>query len=136
MRKLTLLLLVLLAPFAAGQMTSGYSSYANYGGDGDGGHLFITVVLDGATGRIPIIALHTGKVQITLNGVTTQAASNPVSPNTYITVSSTNTMDDAVAGDDYAAAASAVCGWRRQVFWGTLEKRESTLCSVDCNTEV
>jgi hypothetical protein len=119
------LLLLLLAPFAAGQMGSGYSTYANYGGDGAGGDLFVTAVVDGSIScnQVPPgyncgVIRHTGEVWVTLNGVTTETVGSPVTPNSYISVADTNTVTNAVAGVDYAASATAriVCSVAGVVF--------------------
>jgi hypothetical protein len=113
MRRTLLLLLLLFAPFAAGQMSSGYSTYGNYGGDGDGGHLWVTGVVDGAAGcpTAPgwncASIKHTGKVFVSLNGVQTENSGSPVTPNSYISVANTNTMSNAVAGADYAVSTTA-----------------------------
>lgn len=107
MTKCTLLLLLLFAPFAAGQMTAGYSSYANYGGDGDGGHLWVTAVVDGSGHTCSCPAVHTGTVQVTLNGVKTKTVGPAQPPTSYMTVSNTNTMSGAVAGQDYEVDTSA-----------------------------
>ena len=96
------LLMVMSLGAQALAMTPQYSSYVNRSVDAN--HIYATAVVDGTTScdpNCPLGAMHTGKVYLTLAGNGGWVNGNTVTPQTYISVSNSQTLN-ATSGVNYA----------------------------------
>lgn len=104
-------LLLLLGHIGFGQMTYSYSSYVQHSNDAT--HIYATAVVDGSAtcNNTHIQSLncsaiyHQGKVYLTIGNTGGWVYGGQVNPNSYISVTNSQTLTDPAVGTDYTLNA-------------------------------